>query len=231
MILLHASENSCAGCESENIALRNTAAFAACNDSSLIKRYANDWKGIMCSHVTEDSLKNCPSGDHGHDDDHDVGGGEPSAPSAQRRMSSRQAEEDARWKQSRDAEMTKIQEHYYRVRSKLLSCKKEEFSDRAARVDGHLLAAFQELGDVEDVAQSTVANRYRDDPKRGQRPKTPPLRRTATPPLKRQAAAGGGSSASGPGTGSMYVTIDISSDSEAAEALRNGGAPSDDDEF
>ncbi len=128
--------------------------------------------------------------------------------------------------------MTKIQEHYYRVRSKLLSCKKEEFPDRAARVDGHLLAAFQELGDVEDVPQSTVANRYRDDPKRCQRPKNPPLRRAATPPLKRQAAAGGGGSASGTSDiPSMYVRFDISSDSEAVEALRNGGAPSDDDEF
>jgi hypothetical protein len=42
-----------------------------------------------------------------------AGGGEPSAPSAQRRMSSRQAEEDARWKQSRDAEMNFSLLHNY----------------------------------------------------------------------------------------------------------------------
>ena len=70
MILLHASENSCARCECEHIALRNTAAFAACNDVSLIRRSANDWRGIMCSHVTEDAPKNCPSGDVDNDGDH-----------------------------------------------------------------------------------------------------------------------------------------------------------------
>ena len=92
----------------------------------------------------------------------------------------------------RDAELTKIQDHYYRVKAKLLSCDKEEFFERARNVDAHILKAFQELSDIQDVAQSTVANRYRDDPKRSQRAKTPPLRRAATPPLKRQAAAAGG---------------------------------------
>jgi hypothetical protein len=172
MILLHASNNFCAGCENENIALRNTAAFAACNDVSLIRRSANDWRGIMGSHVTEECLKNCPSSDIDNDDGGNDQGDEPPEP-AQRRISARQGEEDARWKQYRDAEMTKLQDRYYRVRSKLISCKREEFPERVARVDAHLLQAFQELGDVEDVADTVVARRYRDDRKRRA---TPPKR-------------------------------------------------------
>jgi hypothetical protein len=176
MILLHASMNSCAGCERDNIALRNTAAFAACNDLSLIQRSANDWRGIICNHVTEDSLKNCPCGDVDRNDgDNDVCNDE-GAQAAPRRTSSRQAEEDARWKQHRDVEMTKIQDHFYRVKSKLLSCKKEEFFQRAAIVDTHLLEAFRELIDVEEVADTVVAHRYRDDPKR----RTPPPKRART---------------------------------------------------
>ena len=206
MILLHASGNCCAGCECENIALRNTAAFAACNDVSLIHRSANDWRGIMCSHVTEESLKNCPSGGQfDYDDDSDPSEETPQA--APKRRSSRQAEEDARWKQQRDAEMTKLQDHYYRVRSKLLSCKKEEFLERAARVDAHLLAAFQELGDVQEIADTTVAHRYRGDPKR--RTPTPTKRTRAKPPVNPR-----------------FAVIQISDTSEAEE-LRQGGAPSD----
>jgi hypothetical protein len=140
-------------------------------------------KYIMCGHVTWDSLKNCPSGDVDNDGDNDGGQDTGDAPAVQKRTSSRQAEEDARWKESREAEITKLQDHFYRVKSKLRSCKREEFSQRAARVDGHLLAAFQELSDVQDIADTTVAHRYRDDPKRQQRP--PPKR--ATP-----AATGGG---------------------------------------
>jgi hypothetical protein len=223
MILLHASNNSCAGCESENIALRNTAAFAACRDKSLIRRSANDWRGITCSHVSEDSLKNCPSGDFSNDDD-DGGQDAGHAPAVKNRTSSRQEEEVARWKQSRDAEITKIQEHFYRVKAKLMSCKREEFFDRAARVDAHMLAAFQELGDVQDIADTTVAHRNRDDPRRGQRPKTPPPKRTNTLlPHKRLAARGGCATPSG-----MYTMITIS-DSDAAEELRANGAPSDED--
>jgi hypothetical protein len=221
MILLHASNNSCAGCESENIALRNTAAFAACNDLSLIQRSANDWRGIMCGHVTRDSLKNCPSGDVDNDGDNDGGQDTGDAPAVQKRTSSRQAEEDARWKESREAEITKLQDHFYRVKSKLRSCKREEFSQRAARVDGHLLAAFQELSDVQDIADTTVAHRYRDDPKRQQRPPPKLVKRTATPP-QRPAAGGGPASHT-----SRYSVIHIS-DSEELEELLNGGASSTD---
>jgi hypothetical protein len=211
MILLHASDKSCAGCECENIALRNTAAFAACNDVSLISRSANDWKGILCSHVTEESLKNCPSGgEFDNDNDNDPSDETPQA--APKRRSSRQAEEDARWKQRRDAEMTKLQEHYYRVRSKLLSCNREEFLERAATVDAHLLAAFQELGDVEDIADTTVAHRYRGDPKR--RTPTPTKRTRALSPK--------------PPANPRFAEIIISDTSEAEE-LRQGGAPSDED--
>ena len=219
MILLHASSNACAGCECDNIALRNTAAFAACNDLTLIKRSANDWRGIMCGHVTEDSLRNCPSGDIGNDgnDGDDDAGEAPSAQAAPRRASIRQAEDEARWKQHRDSEMTKLQDHYYRVRSKLLSCKREEFPERVARVDAHLLAAFQELGDVEDIADTTVAHRYRDDRRRGQRPQN------SLTPHKKLAAGGGCATPNG-----RYAVITI--DSDAAEELCQNGAPSDDED-
>ncbi len=66
-------------------------------------------------------------------------------------------------------EMTKLQEHYFRVRSKHLSCTREEFPERAATVDAHLLAAFQELGDVEDFADTTwhigIAAIQKEEPK------------------------------------------------------------------
>jgi hypothetical protein len=122
----------------------------------------------------------------------------------------------------RDAELTKIQDHFYRVKAKLQSCGKEEFFERAGKVDAHILAALQELSDVQDAAQSTVANRYRDDPKRGQRAKKIPC--AATLPLKRQAAAAGGGCSA---TSTTYSVIDIS-DSEELEVLRNDGAPSSD---
>ncbi len=55
----------------------------------------------------------------------------------------------------------------------MLSCDKEDFFERARKVDIRILTAFQELSDVQDALQSTVANRYHDDPKRGQRAKHP----------------------------------------------------------
>jgi hypothetical protein len=138
----------------------------------------------------------------------------------------------------REVELTKIQDHFYRVKAKLLSCDKEQFLERAQMVDRHILAAFQELEDVPDRAQSTVANRYTDDPKRRQRPKTPPPKRTGAAP-KRPAAAGGGNSASHAiiqisDTGAdaapkrpTYTIVEIS-DSEDEMELRKGGASSSD---
>ena len=38
----------------------NTAAFAACRNEALISRDAFDWKGVICGHVSEDSLNVCP---------------------------------------------------------------------------------------------------------------------------------------------------------------------------
>ena len=86
---------------------------------------------------------------------------------------------------------------------------------------GHLLAAFQELSDVQDIADTTVAHRYRDDPKRQQRPPPKRVKRTATPP-QRPAAGGGPASHT-----SRYSVIHIS-DSEELEELLNGGASSTD---
>ncbi len=82
-----------------------------------------------------------------------------------------------------------------------------------------------------DLAQSTVANRYRDDRKRGQRPKTP---------QKKRAKAGGGGSAavrvsttpaSHTSQPVRYAVIDISDSDELQEyeqELRNDGASSSD---
>jgi ferric-dicitrate binding protein FerR (iron transport regulator) len=128
----------------------------------------------------------------------------------------------------RDAELQKIQDHYYRVKSKLLSCDKEEFFERARKVDTHILAAFQEVNDVQDAPQSTVAHRYRDDPKRRQR--------APTPSLKRQAAGGGCSATSTRTTPAAagktsYAVIHISDSDELEvfeEENRGGGAPSSD---
>ena len=183
-------------------------------------------KAFFAVTVTEESLRNCPSegpcddGDDNQDDqddqdDHD---------DHEQRRSRRKVSETAKWKQMRDAELTKIQDHFYRVKAKLLSCDEEEFLERAQKVDRHILTAFQELEDVQDKAQSTVAHRYREDPKRRQRPKTPPPKRTSTPP-KRPAAGGG--AASHTCHTDTYVVIEIS-DSEELDELRNGGASSDD---
>jgi hypothetical protein len=58
LLLLHASDGQCAGCEIENIALRNTAAYAACRHDQLPQ--VGVWAGVCCGRVTEDSLRNCP---------------------------------------------------------------------------------------------------------------------------------------------------------------------------
>ena len=99
----------------------------------LILRSPCDWKGIHCAHVTVESLRNCPCppdnrDDHDHHNDHGNDHGE-SRSSV--RSSARQREQGAQWRQMRDAELTKIQDHYYRVKAKLLSCDKEEFFERA----------------------------------------------------------------------------------------------------
>jgi hypothetical protein len=57
-----------------------------------------------------------------------------------------------------------------------------EFWTLAVNVDTHLLAAFECLNGVPEAALSTVAHRFRDDPRRG-----------AQPPASRARAAGGGS--------------------------------------
>ena len=228
LMLLHASNNECAGCEIGNIALRNTAAFAACRDAKLIQRSPRDWKGILCGHVTEESLRNCPSEGpcDDRDDNQDV---QDDQDNHEQRTSRRNIEKTAKWKETRDAEVTKIQDHFYRVKAKLLSCDKEEFFERAPKVDAHILAAFRELEDVQDMPQSTVAHRYHDDPKRRQRPKTPPPKRTATP-RQLPAATGGGPASPPPKrttTPPQYTVIHIS-DSEEMEELLHGGASSSD---
>jgi hypothetical protein len=135
--------------------------------------------------------------------------------------------------------LTEIQDHCYRLKAKLASsaalCKdskdKEDFFERAEKVDSHILAAFQELSDVPDLPQSTVANRYRDDAKRGQR---------SQPPQKKRATAGGGGSAAArvsttPASHTSqpvrYAVIDISDSDELEkyeQELRNDGASSSD---
>ena len=124
-------------------------------------------------------------------------------------------------KSERDAEIESLQDKFYRIKAKLevaAAHQNAEFWTFAANVNTHLLAAFESLNGVPDAARTVVAHRYRDDPKRRQRPKTPPP--------KRPAAAGGGHASQTP----LYAVIDIS-DSEDVKELRNGGAPSDDDDF
>jgi hypothetical protein len=227
MLLLHASDGVCAGCEIENIALRNTAAFAACRDATLIERAAFDWIGVICGHVTEESLNSCPC-PCGEDDENEDDGGEDGGEDGKdrseprSRQSKRKSPGEIQLKARREAKMKEIQDHYYRVKAKLESCKMADFWHKADRVDGHILNAFRELGDVPDVAKTVVANRYPDDPKRQKRTADGGQRR----PNKVAAVAGGGATAA---ESSMYAAIVISSDSEAIEALRNGGAPSDSD--
>ena len=235
-MLLHASDGQCAGCEIENIALRNTAAYAACRHDKLPQ--VGVWAGVCCGHVTEDSLRNCPcpcdeddgAGDEGGDDQHED----------QQRTRARKTAHHTEWTQRRDAKLTEIQDHFYRLKAKLASsaalCKdskdKEDFFERAEKVDSHILAAFQELNDVPDLPQSTVANRFRSDPKRGQRPKTPPTKRADAPPQKRPAANGGSAAvpttpASHTAASPRHVVI-VLSDSDDERELRNGGASSSD---
>jgi hypothetical protein len=230
LLLLYASDNKCAGCDIENIALRNTAAYAACRDAKLIQVAL--WTGVRCGHVTEDSLRHCPCpcDEHGSEgDDHREGGDDQYED--QRETSARTQKKgnaSSEWIQRRDAKLAEIQDHFYRLKAKLASssalCKdqkdKEDFFERAEKVDSHILAAFQELSDVPDVPQSTVALRYRDDAKR-RRPKTPP-------PNKRRTIARGESAPKVSATPASCHAIIHVSDSEELEEILNGGASSDD---
>ena len=240
MLLLHATKGQCAGCEIENIALRNTAAFAACRDAALIRRAAYDWKGVVCGHVTEESLNVCPypceEDDGSGDDGRDVGGDDGEGPMAgPSRAKTRQTSEEIQLKAKREARMKEIQDHYYRLKAKLESCKTADFWEKADGVDGHILEAYRELGGVADVAQTVVAHRYRGDPQRRKRPAP-----AAQPKRTALAAAGGGfSSRSDTSTRytpsaageQRYAVIHIS-DSEELEdyvqELRNDGASSSD---
>lgn len=228
VLLLHASDGECAGCEIENIALRNTAAFAACRDAALIKRVAFDWKGIICGHVTEDSLNVCPcpceEDDESDDDGRDDRGDDGEANSS--RTTTRKSSENIQLKEKRDARMQQIQDHFYRVKAKLESCKTADFWEKADDVDGHILNAFTGLGGVADVAQTVVAHRHRDDPQRHKR------RATGGQPRQKAAAVGGSASSrpslNPPPPPASYTTIFIS-DSDSLDKLRNDGAPSDSD--
>ena len=145
-----------------------------------------------------------------------------------RQERTRQSTDERRLKSERDAEIESLQDKFYRIKAKLevaAAHQNAEFWTLAANVNTHLLAAFESLNIVPDAARTVVAHRYFDDPQRRQRPKAPPPKRTCTPP-KRPAAAGGGHASQTP----LYAVIDIS-DSEDVKELRNGGAPSDDDDF
>jgi hypothetical protein len=139
VLILHASDGECAGCEIENIAVRNTAAFAACRDAALIRRAAFDWKGITCGHVTEDSLNVCPcpceQDDESDDDGRDDRGDEGETNSS--RTGSRKTSADIQLKEKREARRKELQDHFFRVKAKLDSCKTAAFWEKADGVDGH----------------------------------------------------------------------------------------------
>jgi hypothetical protein len=76
-------------------------------------------------------------------------------------------------KSERDAKIQELQDHFYRIKAKLevaAKLKVAEFWTFAVNVDTHLLAAFECLNSVPDAALTTVAHRYRDDPRRGAQP-------------------------------------------------------------
>jgi hypothetical protein len=180
----------------------------------MIHRTAFDWKGIICGHVTKEYLNACPcpideedgeSEGNGHNDHYD---GQVSSSRNQRRKTP----EEIELKSRREARMKEVQDHFYRIKAKLESCKMADFWEKADGVDGHLL----------NVPKTAVANRYREDPHRGAK------RRKARP-----TAAAGGSLTPHPVTShpenTSYVTFTIS-DSDDLNILLNGGAPSDSDE-
>jgi hypothetical protein len=151
------------------------------------------------------------------------------------RAKTRQTSEEIQLKAKREARMKEIQDHYYRLKAKLESCKTAAFWEKADEVDGHLLEAFRELGGVADVAQTVIARRYRDDPQRRKRPAP-----AAQPKRTALDAAGGGcSSTSDTSTRYIpsaageqrYAVIHISDLEELEmfhEEIRKGGASSSD---
>ena len=235
-LLLHASDHQCAGCELENIALRNTAAFAACRDEALISRDAFDWKGVICGHVSEDSLNVCPCPIDEEDDEgrgHECDDDGHDWQNSSSRKPTRKSSAEVQLKAKREARMKEIQDHFYRVKAKLDSCKMADFWGKADNVDGHILDAFRELGGVADVAQTVVAGRYRDDPKRHKRPANVGLQRTNKVAVAACAAAIAGGSASAPAAAAKqgYAVIHISDSEELEvfdEEIRDGGGSSSD---
>ena len=227
MLLLHASDNVCAGYEIENIALRNTAAFGACRDAALIKRTAHDWKGTLCSHVTEDTLRICPGGDHDDGDDRDDRRNDHNDGDPGQKKRTRQSTDAQQLKTERDAKIQLLQDHFYRIKAKLevaASRRVAEFWTLAETVDGFFLKAFESLNGVPEVALSVVAHRYRDDPNR-RAPQAP----AAGGGQPKRATAGGSvrTSTSAPAHASRYAVINIS-DSEDLQNLLNDGDPSGD---
>ena len=126
--------------------------------------------------------------------------------------------------------MKEIQDHFYRVKAKLESCKMADFWEKADEVDGDILTAFRRLGGVPDVAQTAVAHRYSSDPRRHKRPAGEGLRRTNK--VAAAAVIAGGSATTPAAAGKQgYAVIHIS-DSEELEVFeeenRGGGGSSSD---
>jgi hypothetical protein len=216
------------------VAVRNTAAFAACRDATLIQRTAFDSKGVICGHVTDESLNSCPcpcgEDDENEDDgrdDRDEDGEDHSASFS--RKPTRKSSEEIQLKAKCDARMKEIQDHFYRVKAKLESCKMADFWAKADEVDGDILTAFRRLGGVPDVAQTAVAHRYPSDPRRHKRPAGEGLQRTNK--VAAAAVIAGDSSATTPAAAGKkgYAVIHIS-DSDELEAfeeeIRDGGGSS-----
>ena len=89
------------------------------------------------------------------------------------------------------------------------------------------------MGGVADVAQTVVAGRYRDDPKRHKRPANVGLQRTNKVAVAACAAAIAGGSASAPTAAAKqgYAVIHISDSEELEvfdEEIRDGGGSSSD---
>ena len=183
---------------------------------------------VVCSStksVQEGKL--CESEDDGRDD-RDENGEDHSASFS--RKPTRKSSEEIQLKAKRDARMKEIQDHFYRVKAKLESCKMADFWEKADEVDGDILTAFRRLGGVPDVAQTAVAHRYSSDPRRHKRPAGEGLRRTNK--VAAAAVIAGGSANTPAAAGKQgYAVIHISDSEELEvfeEELRDGGGSSSD---
>ena len=125
--------------------------------------------------MEEASIRNCSAGHNDDDDDQndgDDGGGDKSGEQGEqggagKRRRTRKSKEDEEQEENWLARVQSLQDHWNRVRAKLLSDKSAGRWEHAVTVDEDLKHSFQSMGGVPDVAFTTVAMRQRGDDRRG----------------------------------------------------------------